>query len=431
MSWRSWRASHYVAAGALTAGMLVWAAHEALPSREIPLALPIVVTSAYDEWADTLGRGEMLSDVLERAGITGREYTSFMNATHALNPRRMQPGLIFEVRRLKGASVANRIAVRLTPDKRLSLARLGGDSGWTEIVEDISWTTERLRTTAVIQSNLYDALDAAIPDSFLPSRQRVGLAWAIADVYDWEIDFTRDLRPGDRVEVLIERMQSPEGERRLGRLLAARVEVGGAPSFAFAFEPRPGQTAFYDERGRSLRRAFLRAPLRFSHISSRFGGRYHPILKRWKTHEGTDYAAAFGTPVRATADGIVTEAGRNGGYGNLIEIRHANGIRTRYGHLSRFATGLRVGQHVSQEQTIGYVGSTGLSTGPHLHYEFLVNGRPTNPQRKDAGVGEPVPASLKSAFDSMRVSLLAELEPTVPPPATPALGAAAGAAREN
>ena len=426
----TWRASHYVAAGALAAGMLVWAAHEAWPSREIPVALPIVVTSAYDEWADTLGRREMLSDVLTRGGITGREYVRFMKATHTLNPRRMQPGLIFQLRRVKGASVANRLGVRLDPETRLVMSRLGGDTGWTETVEEIPWATERLRTTAVINSNLYDALDAAVPDSFLPGRERVALAWAIADVYDWEIDFTRDMRPGDRVEVLIERLQSPEGQKRLGRILAARVDVAGSPSFAFAFDAAGGLRGFYDDRGRSLRRAFLRAPLRFSHISSRFGGRYHPILKRWRTHEGTDYAAGYGTPVRATADGIVTEAGRNGGYGNLVEIRHANGIRTRYGHLSRFATGLHVGQRIKQEQTIGYVGSTGLSTGPHLHYEFLVNGRPTNPQRKDAGAGEPVPAKLRSEFETVRAHLFAELEPTGLPTAAPALGAAA-AARED
>jgi len=421
----SWRASQYVAAGALAAGMLGWAAHQAWPSRQIPVALPIVVTSAYDEWSDTLHRNEMLSDVLAKAGISGREYVSFMKATRTLNPRRMQPGLIFEIRRLKGAPVANRLAVRLEPDKRIAMIRQGGDSGWKETAEAIPWSTERLRTTAVIQSNLYDALDEAIPDSFLPARQRVALAWAIADVYDWEIDFTKDVRPGDRVEVLIERMQSPEGEKRLGRILAARVDVAGSPSLAFAFQGATGQTGFYDDRGRSLRRAFLKAPLRFSHISSRFGGRFHPILKRWKTHEGTDYAAAYGTPVRATADGIVTEAGPNGGYGNLIEIRHANGIRTRYGHLSKFAKGLHVGQRVSQEQTIGYVGSTGLSTGPHLHYEFRVNGRATNPQRKDAGAGEPVPSNLKSQFDDLRAQLLAELEPSGIPPVTPALGSAA------
>ena len=427
----TWRASHYVAAGALAAGMLGWGAHEAWPSRKLPIALPIVVTSAYDEWADTLGRREILSDVLARGGITGREYVRFMKATHSLNPRRMQPGLIFELRRLKGAAVANRFGVRLDPESHLVMSRLGGDSGWTETVAEIPWTAERLRTTAVIQSNLYDALDAAIPDSFLPIRQRVALAWAIADVYDWEVDFTRDLRPGDRVEVLIERLQSPEGEKRFGRILAARVDVAGSPSFAFAFDGAIGQSGFYDDRGRSLRRAFLRAPLRFSHISSRFGGRFHPILKKWRTHEGTDYAAAYGTPVRSTADGVVMIAGRNGGYGNLVEIRHANGIRTRYGHLSKFAKGLYVGARVRQEQVVGYVGATGLATGPHLHYEFLVNGRPTNPQRKDAGAGEPVPAKLKSAFDTVRAQLLAELEPTGLAASAPALGSVAGPARDD
>ena len=431
MSLQAWRGSHYVVAGLLTAGMLLWAAgaaHQAWSLHKVPLALPIIVTSAYDDWSDTLGRREMLSDVLARAGLRGRDYAKFLRATHSINPRRLQPGLIFDIRRLKGATVANRIAVRIGPEQRLWMTRQAGDSSWTESVENIPWNAERLRTTAVIQSNLYDALDAAIPDSFLPARQRVGLAWAIADVYDWEVDFTRDLRPGDRVEVLIERLQSPEGERRLGRILAARVDVAGSPSYAFAFDNANGRSGFYDDRGRSLRRAFLRAPLRYRHISSRFGNRYHPILKRWRTHEGTDYAAAYGTPVRATADGIVTIAGRDDGYGNLVELRHANGIRTRYGHLSKFAKGMHVGARVSQQETIGFVGATGLATGPHLHYEFLVNGRPTNPQRKDAGAGEPIPGNLKAAFDSVRARLLAELQPL--PAAMPALGAATGAARD-
>src|SRR3989442_363794 len=300
MSWGG-RASHYVAAGALAACLLIWAAHEAWPSREIPVALPIVVTSAYDEWADTLSRGEILSDVLARGGITGREYVAFMKATHTLNPRRMQPGLIFQLRRLRGTTVVHRLGVRLAPETQVVMPGRGSGSGWTETVEEIPWTAERLRTTAVIQSNLYDALDAAIPDSFLPVRQRVALAWAIADVYDWEIDFTRDPRPGDRVEVLIERLQSPEGEKRLGRILAARVDVAGSPSFAFAFDGPSGQSGFYDDRGRSFRRAFLRAPLRFSHISSRFGGRFPPDLPRWTTHEANDYAAGARAtvPVRA------------------------------------------------------------------------------------------------------------------------------------
>ena len=409
----AWRASHYLVAGTLATSGLLWAAHEAWSARRLPVAPTLLVTSPYDEWADTLRPRETMSDLLTRAGVTGRDYVAFLGASRALDARRLRPGLVFQLRRLKGDSIAQRLGVRTGPEVRLWMTRLPDDSGggWCETVETIPWTTMRLRATGVIQSNLYDALDSAVPDSFLPGKERVALAWAIADVYDWEVDFTRDIRPGDRFEVLIERLESPEGERRFGRILAARVDVAATPSYAFYFEGDAGRGGFYDAKGRSLRRAFLRAPLQYRRISSRFGGRYHPILNRWRSHQGTDYAAAWGTPVRATADGSVMFAGREGGYGNLVEIRHANGIRTRYGHLSKFAKGLHVGQRVTQDQTVGYVGSTGLSTGPHLHYEFLVNGRATNPQRKDAGPVQAVPSKLKEVFDAMRNQLLAELEP--------------------
>jgi murein DD-endopeptidase MepM/ murein hydrolase activator NlpD len=273
--------------------------------------------------------------------------------------------------------------------------------------------------TGLIESSLYDALDKAMADSFLPGPERRQLAWAIADVYDWEVDFSRDLRPGDRFTVLLDRLESSEGERRFGRILAARVDVARTPQYAFYFEQSEGRdvvTGFYDERGRSLRRAFLRAPLQFRRVSSRFGARYHPVLHRWRAHEGVDFAAAYGTPVRATADGIVARVGReDNGYGNVIEVRHPNGIRTRYGHLSGFARGVHPGERVAQGETIGYVGSTGLSTGPHLHYEFLVNGRPTNPRRTDMGAGTPVPKPLAGAFDAVRDGLLVLLESKTPP----------------
>ncbi|HEY3279440.1 MAG TPA: M23 family metallopeptidase [Gemmatimonadales bacterium] len=415
----AWRAGHYVAAGSLAAGALLWGAAEAWSSRRMLTAPAIVVTAAYDEWADTLHRRETLSDVLGRAGVTGRDYGAFLAAARALDARRLQAGLVFHFRRVKGDSIAQRVVVRTAPEQRVMIARLGGDSGWRGVAETIPWSVTRLMIGGVIQSNLYDALDQAVADSFLPRKQRIALAWAIADVYDWEVDFTSDIRPGDRFAAVIERLESAEGERRLGRILAARIDVRGGPSYAFYFDGEP--RGFYDERGRSLRRAFLRAPLAYRHISSRFGGRFHPILKAWRSHQGTDYAAGFGTPVRATADGTITKAEREGGYGNLVEIRHVNGIRTRYGHLSKFAKGIHVGERVTQEQTIGYVGSTGLSTGPHLHYEFLVNGRPTNPQRKDAGPVQAVPARLKAAFDVMREQLLAVLEPRAPATSSPSV----------
>ncbi|HSD31149.1 MAG TPA: M23 family metallopeptidase [Gemmatimonadales bacterium] len=395
-----------------------WAALGGWPSRQPVRAPAIQVAAAYREFADTLGRRETLSDVLARAGLTGSSYASFLAAAGRLDARRLRPGLVFHFRRPLTDSSVDRLMVRLGPERRLWYART--DSGWSEREEAIPWSPERLRVVGRITSSLYAALDSAIPDSFLPAGERQALAWAIADVYDWEVDFTRDVRAGDRFEVLFDRLVSPEGERRFGRVEAARVDVSGTPTYAYYFVANDDESSagYYDDQGRSLKRSFLRAPLQFRRISSRFGGRKHPILHTYRRHQGVDYAADYGTPVRATADGVVTHAARDGGYGNMIELRHANGIRTRYGHLSSFVRGLHAGQRVGQGETIGYVGSTGLSTGPHLHYEFLINGRQTNPQRTAAGAGAPVPAGLRAAFDSVRTRLARQLEPTQRTPAT-------------
>ena len=422
------RLSHYVVAGTLVAGGLVWAATDAWPWRRPLTARPLMVDAAYVDFTETLGKRETLGDVLARGGVRGRDYVAFLAAAKTLPVRRLRPGLAFHFRRLKADSVTTSVTVRLSRDRRLGIARAA--VGWTETVDTIPWTITRIRVTGLIETSLYDALDKAVADSFLPPVERRQLAWAIADVYDWEVDFTRDIRPGDRFTVLFERLDSSEGERRFGRILSARVDVARTPEYAFYFEDPDqsvsrGVNGFYDERGRSLRRAFLRAPLQFRRVSSRFGARFHPILHRWRAHEGVDFSAPYGTPVRATADGIVTRVGReDGGYGNVIDLRHANGIRTRYGHLSAFAQGLHTGERVQQGETIGYVGSTGLSTGPHLHYEFLVNGRPTNPQRKDMGAGTPVPKRLQAEYAAARDRLLTQLEPKTSLPVAPAVAAA-------
>jgi murein DD-endopeptidase MepM/ murein hydrolase activator NlpD len=402
--------------GVVAAAMLVAALGVAVTVRHFradrtPAAEPIRVTTAYREFADTLGRRETLSTVLSRAGITGTAYAAFLSSATRLDMRRLRPGLVFHFRQPIADSVVDGFMVRLSPDRRLWYSR--DTSGWTEREEVIPWEPQRVRTVGRITTSLYDAIDEAVPDSILPGSERQALAWAIADVYDWEVDFTRDIRSGDRFEVLYDRLVSSEGDIRFGQVMAVRVDVSQRPSYAFYFEPDSSGVAggFYDDQGRSLKRAFLRAPLQFRRITSGFGGRMHPILHTYRQHEGVDYAATYGTPVRATADGLVALVGRDAGYGNMIELRHANGIRTRYGHLSSFARGLHSGERIVQGETIGYVGSTGLSTGPHLHYEFLVNGRPTNPQRTNVGAGAPVPKSLQSAFTAARQALGLQLEP--------------------
>jgi murein DD-endopeptidase MepM/ murein hydrolase activator NlpD len=403
------RRHHGLAAGVLAALGLVWITRDAWPWRRPPLtAAPLVITTPFTEWADTLRRNETLSQLLARAGVTGADQVGLLAAARGLNVRRLRAGTVFHVRRNDRDSIVERVMVRAAPERRVWLRRAPADSGWRETVETIPWTVTRIRIAGRIESSLYEAIEDAVPDAVLPHGERVELAWALADVYDWEVDFTRDIRPGDRFTVVIDRLESPEGRHRFGRIWAARVEAARQPNYAFYFEADSMPGGFYDEQGRSLRRAFLRAPLKFRRISSRFGGRFHPVLKRWRSHQGVDYAAAHGTPVRATATGVVRRAGRDGGYGLLVELGHVNGIRTRYGHLSRLA--VRPGARITQGETIGYVGSTGLSTGPHLHYEFLVGGRPTNPRRADQGTGTPVPEAHEDAFAAASARLRAQLD---------------------
>jgi murein DD-endopeptidase MepM/ murein hydrolase activator NlpD len=227
----------------------------------------------------------------------------------------------------------------------------------------------------VIRSSLYDALHTAAA-RVLPYPAHAELAWRLADVFEYRVDMSRDLEPGDEIRVLVERALRPNGSVYASELLAVRLEVSGSPIEAV----RSRRGVYVDRRGRSLRATFLRAPLSYRRLSSEFGMRWHPILGRWREHRGVDYAAPSGTPVRSVGDGVVIFAGWKGSYGNLVEVSHPGGVVTRYAHLRGYARGARRGARVRVGQTVGYVGSTGLSTGPHLHFEMLVNGRYTDPR---------------------------------------------------
>jgi murein DD-endopeptidase MepM/ murein hydrolase activator NlpD len=261
-----------------------------------------------------------------------------------------------------------------------------------------------------------DAMDAAVGEAVLGAGERNQLVWSLADVYDWEVDFGHDLQPGDQFHVVAERLVSSEGEVRFGRVLAARLDLSGKRLYAFEFD-NGTKPAFWDENARSLERDFLRSPLRYRRVSSRFSNsRWQPILRYYRAHQGTDFAADMNTPVRAVGGGEVVFAGREGGYGNLVEIRHPGGYQTRYGHLNGFAPGIRTGVRVAQNDLIGYVGNSGLSTGPHLHFEVRQNGRAINPLRQlgGAAAGAPIPADRRAAFEQERQRLLQLLEPSPP-----------------
>jgi len=247
------------------------------------------------------------------------------------------------------------------------------------------------------------------------SAVRTGDRAAIIDyldrVFQWQVDFSRQVRVGDTFRFVFERSVRPDGSMRSGRLLAAEYENAGTAYHAIWFDPDgDGEGSWFDLEGKSVRRAFLLKPLEFRRISSRFSrGRYHPILQRVRAHNGIDYAADTGTPIMATADGVVIHRGPKGQLGNTVEIRHPNGFVTRYGHMSGFRRGVTVGTRVHQSEVIGYVGMTGLATGPHLHYEMIRSGRRIDPLSVDLPAGDPVPEEDHERWTAdmtSRVSLL-------------------------
>jgi murein DD-endopeptidase MepM/ murein hydrolase activator NlpD len=372
-----------------------------------PVALSMPVQVPIHETSDTLRGGETLGDLFERQGLAAMELVRLFQDA-GLDPRRLRAGLVIQFRRQAGEETPSQVSLRSGPKERLAVKRVA--NAWSAERHAVAWRTEVVRFEGPIGRSLYDALDESIPDDVLDADNRVRLAWDLADVYAWSIDFNRDIQPGDRFAVLMEREISEEGEVRSGGILGADLLVSGKHLNAFRFEGEDGSTRYYDADGNSLRRAFLRVPVEFRRISSSFSrARFHPVLGIWRKHEGTDYAAASGTPVMAAGDGTVLRAAWAGGYGNLIEIRHRSGIATRYGHLRAFARGIHPGSRVEQGDIIGYVGATGLASGAHLHYEFRVNGVARDSRRVDLAGGEPLPAGLLPLFQRARDKLASAL----------------------
>jgi len=363
---------------------------------------------------DTLRPRETLSDLFERRNVRGIDWRAVAQAVRNFDPARVRAGMVFTFRQRHGEDEPHAIVARVSNESRLHLDRSG--ETWAASLENIPWRIEQVRAAGVIHSNVYESVDAAVVDELLPAEARRDLVWDLAEVYESAVDFSRELQEGDRFEVLAERMVSPEGEVRFGRVLAARLDVGGKAQYAFRLDDGE-QPIFFDQTAHSMKREYLRSPVEFKRISSRFSGRrYQPILHIYRAHRGTDFAAALGTPVRAVADGVVKLAGRDAGYGNLVALQHKNGVETRYAHLLGFAGGIHAGTRVVQGQTVGYVGSSGLSTGPHLHYEVRVAGRAVDPRRSlGVGTGAPIAASRRSAFESERQRLMRLLEPDTLP----------------
>lgn len=256
---------------------------------------------------------------------------------------------------------------------------------------------------------------AEIRGSFYGTGLQAGLSdnviMNLARIFAWDIDFALDIQPGDRFAVVYEELIRDGEKVKDGDILAAEFVNRGRRYQAVRFDGGDGDANYYAPDGKALKKAFIRTPLNQFRISSHFNpGRRHPILNRIRRHSGTDYAAPTGTPIKATGDGKVIFRGRKGGYGNLVEIRHNKSITTRYGHMSRFAKGINTGSRVRQGQVIGYVGKTGLATGPHLHYEFREHGQPKNPETVRLPGAPPLSADLRPAFDKLSGDLLGRIE---------------------
>ncbi len=241
------------------------------------------------------------------------------------------------------------------------------------------------------------------------------LVHAFTDIFLWDIDFSTQTRPGDEFRMVFEKYFDKDGFVRYGRVLAAEYRASKGDFVAVWFEDEQGRGDYYSPDGNSVRRSFLKAPVKYSRISSRYSkARLHPILRVRRPHEGVDYAAPIGTPVWSVANGKVIHVGWSGGFGHLVKIKHSNGYISYYGHLSRYPKGLRVGQSVSQKQLIGFVGKTGLATGPHLDFRIQKNGRFFDPLSVKFEMGEPVPSRSLVRFNQIKDMRLAELQAAEP-----------------
>jgi len=337
---------------------------------------------------ELIRRGDAAATVLNRMGFTRSEVN---NILHAAKPfyslSRVRAGHYFARHR---GNAGTDLYYPVDYERVLYLS-----------MRDKTWKAEvrprvAFSRTSVIEGDISDNLFADAARAGLSERTTMNLV----DIFAWDIDFVRDLRSGDHFRVLIEDRFDVEG-RRFGSVIRAAEFINQGSAYrAIRFTLADGSTGYYTPDGKSMRKTYLKAPVKFSRISSRFQlRRKHPVLGYTRAHRGVDYAASSGTPIHAVGDGRVMFSGWKGGYGRFVLIRHLNSAHsTAYGHMRRFAKGIRKGARVRQGQVIGYVGMSGLATGPHLHFEFRVHGRAVNPLHIKRRPARPVPAAQMASF---------------------------------
>jgi murein DD-endopeptidase MepM/ murein hydrolase activator NlpD len=365
---------------------------ELLPIRLEEALLPAPSTYVREE---RFQRGDTLHGLFARLGISQDDARSLAGRRET---RSLRPGAIVAAEVRAGGEHEGELVwleYLAARDNFVRFERVGVALAASERRAQVVTRTER--RSAVIQSSLFGASDAAgIPDS---------VSLQLAEIFGGDIDFHRELRQGDRFAVVYETHWVDGRPLRSGRVLAAEFVNQGRQLRAAWFGD-----GYYAPDGKNMRRALLRSPLEFSRVSSAFGMRRHPFLQSWRAHQGVDYAAPAGTRVRAVGDGIVEFAGRQGGYGNMVVIRHDARNSTAYAHLKSIGRGVRAGARIAQGDTVGLVGQTGWATGPHLHYEFRIGGAARNPLSVPLPAGTPVARHDMDAFRARAQPLFAQLE---------------------
>ncbi len=319
-----------------------------------------------------------------------------------LDFRRLKPGEALEFHHDASGTVT-KVVYRQSPVDIVEAWREG--DVWTASRRDVPVDRRVVLVAGTLEGNLFDSMEGL--------GEQPQLVMDFAEIFAWDFDFASDSQPGDRFRMLVEKVYTGEQFVKYGRILAAEYESEGKTHTGIHFRDKEGG-GYYTPAGESLRRAFLKSPLEFTRISSRYSyGRRHPILGGVRPHLAVDYAAPHGTPVWAVADGTVEFAGWKGGNGNTVILRHRANFKTMYNHLSRFGKGIRAGAKVMQRQAIGYVGSTGLSTGPHLDYRIIKDGRFVNPLKETFLPGKPISPASRPLFIETRNSLLGQLRSIV------------------
>ena len=355
------------------------------------------------EWQTIkIKRGDNLSVIFSRLGISPQSLHNILSiGDDTKTLKRIRPGQVIKLELAENSQLLQ-LMYEIDPIHSLRVWQ-NGDNGFKSSLIERPVEHRTAYSSGIITSSLFEAAQqAGMSDK---------MTMELAGIFGWDIDFALDIRDGDRFSVIYDDLYMDGNELRHGDILAAEFVNNGTTYRAISYTDAKGNTDYYSPDGKSMRKAFLRTPVEFSRISSYFtSARFHPILNRIRAHKGVDYAAPIGTPVRATGDGKVVFVGRKGGYGNAIELQHGARYSTLYGHLSHFARGLHRGGHVHQGQIIGYVGMTGLATGPHLHYEFRIDGVHRNPLKVHFPDVAPISARYKQDFMITSRRFLAQLE---------------------